>query len=250
MIPVHVALIDDTGSVARAELEQVAGALNEQVAHDFEPVWHTPRASVGAYEQAPGPNTWAIHLQRQLDEPGALGYHTDAHNQPVAFVELTADWTVTASHELLEMLADPFGNRLHAARAPVGVDHERLGLPTPAHRVHYLVEVCDPPEAVSYEVGGVNVSDFISHYWYRTNPPALGCYSHAGTCSKPREVARGGYVSFCTDEGEWWQAFNWTGALELQDLGRFDRAEYGSLREFTDHHARLTRAERGGASGS
>lgn len=242
-IPVHVALVDETGTINPSELGRVAGALNEQILHDFAPVWRV-RASVGAYraEDVP-PHTWAIRIRRELDEPGALGYHTDDQNQPVSYVALTPDWSVTASHELLEMLADPWGNRMHAARLPLNVeDFEHFGLAHVSSRVHYLVEVCDPPEAVSYEIGGVDVSDFISHYWYRTNPPALGCYSHAGTCAQPRQVARGGYVSFCNQEGDWFQVFNWTGKLQVKDLGRFDRAEFGSLRAFTDHHARDFRA--------
>src|SRR3954469_19617908 len=126
-LPVHVALVDETNSIAADELAHVAGALNEQVLRDFAPVWHV-RASVGAYPQAPA-NTWAIRIRRSLDEPGALGYHTDDHNQPVSYVMLTQDWPVTCSHELLEMLADPWGSRMHGGRLPAGIEgrHAEFG---------------------------------------------------------------------------------------------------------------------------
>ncbi len=92
-LPVHVALVDETGTIDPTELAKVAGALNEQVLRDFAPVWNV-RASVGAYPQAPA-NTWAIQVRRSLDEPGALGFHDTDNNQPVSYVMLTADWAAT-----------------------------------------------------------------------------------------------------------------------------------------------------------
>jgi hypothetical protein len=136
-IPVHVALVDETGVFDQSELAEVAGALNEQVQADFRPIWGGPGATVGAYRKAP-PNTWRIILQEKLDVQGALGYHTDENNVPVSYVdvigrngEIDPTWTVTASHELLEMLADPWGSRMHAARLPQMVTEADLGLPKP-----------------------------------------------------------------------------------------------------------------------
>lgn len=247
-IPVHVALVDKTGTIEQAMLAEVAGALNEQIQADFAPVWHVA-ATVGAYPSAPA-GTWAVLIERKLDQPGALGYHTDEHNQPVAYVELTADWPVTVSHETLEMLADPFGSRMHRARLPEGIgadgEFKRFGLAQEHSYVHYLLEVCDPPEAKSYEVGGVPVSSFLLPPWYRSTPVAqANAYDHAGACSAPRQVADGGYVSFGNlSSGEWFQVFNEGGTLQVQDIGRFDKASYGSLREWTDEKSRERRARR------
>jgi hypothetical protein len=67
-------------------------------------------------------------------------------------------------------------------------------------------------------------------------------YSHAGGVTQPRQVAEGGYVSFARHDGEWFQVFNSHGRLVLRDIGRFDRQKFGSIREFTDHHARQARS--------
>jgi hypothetical protein len=243
-IPVHVALVDATGRIDWAQLQEVAGALNEQVQADFAPVWHV-RATVGVYAEVPA-GTWQVVIQAKLDEPDALGYHlTDAHNQPVSYVEDTNDWPVSVSHELLEMLADPFGNRMHSAALPHGVDLDwkQFGLKRISSRVHYLLEVCDPCENTSYEVGGVALSDFLLPTWYRTwavygtNP-----YSRAGACQQPREIADGGYVSFANADGEWFQVFSDGGKLSAEDLGKYDRRQHASLREFVDAKARKRRA--------
>jgi hypothetical protein len=242
-IPVQVALVDMTGKIDRATLNEVAGALNEQIQADFAPVWHV-RATVGVFDKVAA-GTWQVQIKTKLDEPGALGYHTDdVHNQPISYIDDTDDWPTTASHEVLEMLADPFGNRMHAARLPQGADsyYEKFGLTSKTSRVHYLLEVCDPCEATSYEVGGVPLSDFLLPYWYRSTTLAGGHYSRAAGCLSPREVAEGGYVSFSNAAGEWYQIFVENGKLEVQDLGKFDRMAFGTLREFSDHRAREHRS--------
>jgi hypothetical protein len=241
-IPVHVALVDDTGEVGPADLAALAGALSEQIQHDFVPAWKVA-ATVGAYPTAPA-GTWAVHVQKKLDQPGALGYHTDTNNQPISYVEYTADYPVTVSHETLEMLADPFGNRLHSAGLPQGLadKYEQFGLKSSQTRVRYLLEVCDPCEQTSYPVGGINLSDFLLPYWYRTSPAPKPAYSEAGGCTLPRQVADGGYVSFCNELDDWFQVFNEGGQLQVKPLGHFDSSRYGSLREWTDEHAREHRA--------
>jgi hypothetical protein len=147
-MPVHVALIADPSVVDPHLLNEVAGALNEQVQADFAPVWHV-RATVGAYPAGGGYGTWNVQVLADINEPGALGYHSDEHNVPYAVVQHDDNWPITASHEVLEMLADPFGNRMHAARLPstLDVDYTHFGLEHGSSRVHYLVEACDPCEA-------------------------------------------------------------------------------------------------------
>jgi hypothetical protein len=195
---------------------------------------------VGVWD-APPPNTWQIHIQQQLDQPGALGYHTDNNNQPVAYVMVTDSTSVTVSHELLEMLGDPFGSRMTTAALPQNVDPSQVGL-SAGQRVHYLLELCDPCENASYQTGGVAVSDFLLPSWYRTAPSPCVQYSKTGYCKNPREVADGGYVSFSNDAQEWFQVFNQNGTLSVQDIGKFNKADFGSLREWVDSKAREHRA--------
>jgi hypothetical protein len=245
-LPVVIALVDDTHSIAPARLASVAGAMQEQVNRDFRPRWRFVPSTGVVATPSPSPAQWAVHIQQHLDQPGALGYHSnDSHNQPVAFVAKTVDWPQTFSHEVLEMLADPYGNRLHGARLPdaVALDYKKFGLPTRKHHVHYLLEACDPCERTSYNVGGEDLSDFLMPEWYVTTPPMGSVFSYAGGCNGARQVADGGYVSFSNDDGEWYQIFNEGGQLQIQDIGKFDKSRFGSLREFTDHHARERRED-------
>lgn len=241
VIPVHVALVDRSGHVNLAELQQVSADLNQQIQRDFAPVWGI-KASVGAYSQVPK-NTWAVIIQKTLSDPSALGYHTDNGKQPVSYVEFTPDWSVTVSHETLEMLADPWGNRLHGAPLPEGVLPSQVNSTEINPRVNYLLEMCDPCEAGTYTIGETTLSDFLLPGWYYTTPMASVAFSHTGFCKDPRQVADGGYVSFMTADETWWQVFNEGGQLSLQDLGT-DTSRFSSLREFTDDCARAYRASK------
>lgn len=234
-IPVHVALVDMSGKISASELAEVAGALNEQVQADFAPAWKVA-ATVGAYPTAPA-GTWRIELHDTIDAPGAAGYHADEHGQPYATLALSAgDWTVTASHELMEMLADPFGSRLHAAAALSGWKGDSA-------RVRYLMEPGDPCEEVHYQVGGVAVSDFVLPSFYRSTPRgSLAGYSHSGAVTQPLEILDGGYISFVDPAtGGMWQRF----VVKGKNVDRELPAPGGrilNLREFFDTQARAYRA--------
>jgi hypothetical protein len=233
-IPVHVALVDASGTIDPSELAHVAGALNEQVQADFAPAWKVA-ATVGAYPSPPR-GTWRIELQDGIDQPGAAGYHADDHHQPFSKVDLTAgEWTVTASHELLEMLGDPWGNRLHTAAALPGWSGT-------SRRVQYLVELCDPCEAFNYPVGGVSLSDFLVPAFYRSSRRAGAGYSHAGNLTEPLEVADGGYITFIDPaNGDVWQRFVEGGKTEDKNYGP-QQLGAKSLREWADERAREHRA--------
>jgi len=234
-IPVHVALVDRTETIAPAELAEVAGALNEQVQADLAPAWKIA-ATVGAYPRAPH-GTWRIELHETIEVEGAAGFHADKRGQPFAMVALSdGDWTVTASHELLEMLIDPFGSRLHTAAALSGWKGD-------SPRVKYLMEAGDPCEEIHYEVGGVPMSDFVLPSFYRSAPRgSLAGYSHTGSVTEPLQILDGGYISFLDPTTEAiWQRFVVNGKVVDKELEP-PQGRLLNLREFCDEQARAYRA--------
>jgi hypothetical protein len=111
----HGRLLDVT--LAGTKPERVAAALNQQVQRDFGPVWGI-HASVTAFtrvEDVPV-ESWPIFLMSQVQD--AAGVHEDQHGQPFALVQMDQDWSLTASHEALEMLARiPETPEVHALNA-------------------------------------------------------------------------------------------------------------------------------------
>jgi hypothetical protein len=192
-----VALVNSSSrAIAPAALEAVARALQIQVDRDFFPAWGQ-RAQVlalGPGEAAPK-GAWPLTL---LDKPQyGLGVHLDQRGRPFAEVEATDDWSVTASHELLEMLEDPLGQKFVSA--------PDIAPGAPAHRVNYLVEVADPCETFAYSIDGVQVSDFVTRDFY--DPAAAGvAVDFLGRLAGPFDVPPGGYLSWIDPaDGHWHQ---------------------------------------------
>src|SRR5262249_13270085 len=163
----QVALVPDdniAGQLTPSDVSRVAAALQKQTTRDFGPIWGVT-ATVDAFmrlEDVPL-GYWPIIVGQEGQ--GGGGVHLDQDNQPYALVDPTSDWTVTSSHGCLEMLADPFGNRLVAGDSPN---------PARPGRVEFLVEVCDPCEVptLGYTANGVRVSDFYTtHYFDPSQPP-------------------------------------------------------------------------------
>jgi hypothetical protein len=234
-IPVHVALVDMSGTIEASELAEVAGALNEQVQADIAPAWKVA-ATVGAYPSPPQ-GTWRMELRETIEEEDAAGFHSNNLGQPYAQIALSAgDWTVTASHELVEMLVDPFGSRLHTAAALKGWQGD-------SPRVWYLWEPGDPCEEIHYDVGGVPMSDFVLPAFYRSTPRgSLAAYSHTGAVTEPLQILEGGYISFIDPATEtMWQRFVRDGEILDREL-RPPEGRILNLREFFDQQARAYRA--------
>src|SRR5438034_8703517 len=90
-----------------------------------------------------------------LDQSSAgLGVHLDKNGKPFAEIQAGNDWSITASHELLEMLVDPLGHKL--IRDP-DIDPASDG-----HQVEYLVEVGDPCEVFAYPINGIRSEEHTS----------------------------------------------------------------------------------------
>lgn len=207
----HVALVSLTRDVPTRSLMQVAAAVQKQVTRDFTPLWGIA-ATVDAFEDlASVPSDYhPVALFRDQDElPSRLepllggqpaqtlvdalesdevaGIHLTANSrQPLALVSAAGTWPMTVSHETLEMIADPYGNRLVAAAHPL----------EPAQRVLYLVEICDPCLSRYYTVNGLPVSDFYTPRYFDPVRVDSVRYSFTGALGRPLEILEGGYLTW------------------------------------------------------
>jgi hypothetical protein len=203
-LPQKVALVPlDDVDINVSELTRVAAALSKQVNRDFRPLWGVD-ATVDAFAKLEDVEIdyWPMIIVQ--DVPGAAGVHLDRDGQPFALIEHSGQWSLTASHECLEMLADPFGNRLVAS----DLLDQAVALGQEPHRVRYLVEVCDPPEAgqFAYTVNGVLVSDFYTPHFFDPVQSSGVRYSFTGAIDGPRKVLDGGYISWeDPTDGHWRQ---------------------------------------------
>ena len=208
----HVALVSESESVNFKSLMRVSAALQKQAIKDLGPIWNI-KATVDAFESLDDVpiGYWPIVIRDDI-HVRAAGIHEDKDGQPFALVQAGPGWSLTASHENLEMLVDPFGRRLASGQSPI----EEQG------RVEFLVEVCDPSEdaAFGYTVNGVLVSDFYTPEYFNpvVNPGVR--HSFTGAIKRPRQVLRGGYLSWHDPvSDDWFQEIFFGSEPQFRNIG-------------------------------
>ncbi|KVK82319.1 hypothetical protein [Burkholderia sp. MSMB1498] len=198
MTVIQIGLVDTTNAIDPALVEAAAAALNVQVIRDLPPFWNVQATvrHLPSQNQIPA-GIWPVLLVPVLPE-GEGEFHLDQHNQPYAKVAATRGndgWTIAASHETIEMLIDPAGNRLQSSTSIEIVGGK---IQDGSAQFEYLVEGCDPVEAekYSYSIQGIAVSDFITPHFYDPVVTSGTRYSFTGALTKPREILPGGYISW------------------------------------------------------
>ena len=107
-------------------------------------------------------------------------------------IEDTGGWSSTASHELLELLADP-----DMSLTVVACDGGRTRL------VAY--EICDPvqDDRYGYFIDRMRVSDFVYPAWFESfHPRGEARFDHRGACARPLQILPGGYASVTHSDWE------------------------------------------------
>jgi len=210
----HIGIVSQSKKVKSGDVAATAAAIQKQVSRDFSPIWQID-ATVSYYEQLKDVplGYWPVIIKDDIGEPGAGGVHLDDNKQPYALVQAENFWELAASHETLEMLCDPTGNRLMTGTSP------KKG----QGKVQFLVEVCDPCEATqfAYHVNGVLVSDFFTPHFFDPAPAAGTKYSFTGAITRPLQVLKGGYLSwFDPVSKHWFQETLFGTKPVIKDLGQ------------------------------
>ena len=194
----HVTLQDQSSlKLSLSQLQDVTQALQTQLDRDFTPIWgvHAQVQALDRGENVPA-HAWPMAILDKSD--AGLGVHLDKNGKPFAEIQAGDDWSITASHEMLEMLVDPLGHKL---RSDPDIDPA-----SDKHLVEYLVEVGDPCEIFAYSINAINVSDFITPDFYNTNAPAGTDFDFLGRLSQAFDIPQGCYISWIDpQDGKWHQ---------------------------------------------
>ncbi|HKD70420.1 MAG TPA: hypothetical protein VKB84_26520 [Candidatus Binataceae bacterium] len=230
---IQVGLIDKTGELDPELVQTVAAALNVQVTRDLPQFWPMQATVLALPKNKVPSGVWPVLLVKSLP-PGEGGFHLDKHNQPYAEVIATPaneGWTVAASHEVIEMLVDPSGNRLQSSTQ---IEIKNGQIQDGTGQFEYLVEACDPCEAddYSYTIQGVAVSDFLTPHFYDLNATPGTRYSFNGKLTAPRQILPGGYISWIDQESEEWQQLQYIDPSKPPQIVNLGPATGKSLREW------------------
>jgi hypothetical protein len=233
----HFALVSEVKDHSWADLLSVSAAVQKQLIDDVAPVW----GIYGSIDAFPAldvvpPDYWPVIVSDEFDFP-PLGFHHDLDGNPFALVKHTDSWSMSVSHEVIEALIDPDGDRW--TTAPSVVPEQGT--------VEHLVEVCDPAEAAaySYEIDGILVSDFYTpHYFDDEFRPGVR-YSFRGNLTRPRQVLPDGYLTWrYPRDGMIWQDRRFGGTQGPQPIGPDDEGDE-SPRAWVDRVTPHRELERG-----
>lgn len=207
MLKPKISIINESQALTDADIEKVIPALQRQVSEHFAPTWGLDaQLKFVAKGQSPDLGSWWMVILDDSDQAGRLGYHDlTPEGMPIgkAFAKADLDnhlsWTVTISHEILEMMVDP-----------------ELNLTTfvqdgPMTGKLYAYEVCDPVEddQYGYAIDGVMVSNFVLPTYFEPTTHSVGgsaLYDHCGHLSGPAPMLlSGGFLGeFDVGRGQGW----------------------------------------------
>ena len=196
-----VSVVNHSASLLDEEVQAAISAINRQLQEHVRPYWHLDARLrlEGRSMREPSFHQMldlrgdaVLYLWDQANLEDALGYHDrNARGVPFGFVFtevsrlLDEPWSVTLSHEALEMVGDPFVNR--GAWGP----HPRDG-----HPVEHWFELCDACQSQYYEIDMVSVSDFVLPLYFTGGEEFTGRNDYLGTGLRSFGINEGGYVGF------------------------------------------------------
>jgi len=173
------------------DARRVARALQRQVREHFGPPYGVEATVEAVPRGRHDARAWQVVLADDAEGAAADGWHElTAHGLPLGKVyakDVIAEcggWSSTASHEVLELLADPDMSLAVLVYGPRG---SRL----------FAYEVCDPvqDDRYAYSIGGVRVSDFVYPTWFESFRAVRSArFDYAGVCDRPLQVLAGGYA--------------------------------------------------------
>jgi len=184
-----------TGALG-VDFDRLIAALQTFVDDYFVPVWGTPAKLLKTRTFRKG--AWALAFLDTADVANALGYHDltpDGLPLSKVFVKSTLaagqKVSVTACHELAEMLVDPAINLCS----------------TGPNNLFYAYETADAVEEVEFSINGIAMSNFVYPAWFEGfRKPGSAQFDYAKKVRRPFQILAGGYMSVFKN-GKWTQIF-------------------------------------------
>jgi hypothetical protein len=213
-----IACIDHSRALRKDVFERLVPALQRYVDAFVLPVWGTPARLVKADDFLDG--AWALVFLDDADHLPYARHEVTPAGLPLAKVFVRTSEqdgfpvSLSASHELVEMLVDPSTN-LMARR--------------PGTRVMYSYEVADPVEDYHFDVDGFEMSDFVyPAYFEHFHPKGSVKFDYLDKVDEPFAIAPGGYQIVFAD-GKWTQEHGSPHKLE-RSANRDRRGRRGAQR--------------------
>ena len=179
------------------DFERLVAALHKFNAECYAPVWGTHANLVVAKKLIPG--AWGMVFVDNPDIAGTMGYHDltpDGHPLAKVFVKTILGQnekvSVTACHELCEMLVDPWTNLCAS-----GPDSDMI----------YAYETADAVEEQEFLLDKIAMCNFVYPAWFEGyHKPRSTQFDYLGSITRPFQLLKGGYMPVLV-KGKWTQIY-------------------------------------------
>lgn len=197
------------GAIADGDALAAIRAINRQIAEDFAPYW-----GFGATLRLEGKSgrprrmqpsdmrgDAVLYLQNEVATTSVEGFH-DKYFRGIPYGvvykaladQIDASWTVTLSHEALELVADPEANLSVQGPDPRHPRNRR-------RKVYHWFEMCDAVQSETYKIDGIAVSNFVLPLYFTAGNEKGGrndflATRHGGKSLRSFGVNPGGYIGF------------------------------------------------------
>lgn len=198
-----ISIINNSKKITTAQLQAAVNAVQKQISGEFNDTW----AKNATLEiNSTNPASWPVTIMDKLDNASVGGYHSvDKLGRPFAKVLATTDWQYTLSHELLEMIHNPYIQEVET----ININNNNYSI---------MEEVADATDKVGYKIDGVNVSNFVTPNFYDMYHVEGQKYDHLGLLNRPLQLYNGGFMSWFDDKGQYYQAIKAKGKIKVRQL--------------------------------
>jgi hypothetical protein len=190
--------VNNDSSLTDTAIADALPAYQRALDEDFAPIWPEARGSKLIFGEAPK-GAWSVRLVDETDCFFCAGYHDVKDGVPYAVVSRD-DWQTTLTHEVWEMLVNPYIERSAIVK---GKRSSRK----------YALETADPVEGDQFAYQresasgvAVSISDFVTPAWFRRG--SRGPWDFTRNTKRPLQILEEGYQLWFHDGG--WDAI-WAG---------------------------------------
>jgi hypothetical protein len=191
--------VTNKSSLTDTELADALSVYQRALDEDFAPIWPQARGSKLILGEAPK-GAWSVRIADETTCFYCSGYHDVEDGVPYAVVSALDNWQITLTHELWEMLINPYTERFAIVKGK-------------ARNRKYALETADPVEGDKFAYqrqsasgAAVLISDFVTPAWFRRG--SRGPWDFTRKTKRPLQILEDGYQLWFHDGG--WDAI-WFG---------------------------------------